>query len=224
MIVADTGAMLALIDKSDRHHATLMKLFDEHADEWVLPWAILPEVDYLVGAHVSAKAQEAWLDDLAAGAFPIEWGTDADLTRAREIARTHRALRLGLVDTVVMALAERLQVEAVATLDLRHLAPWPSRAHRGCSARSTLACHFAGARRLISSFKFCTTTISRPRSRHPRRSLHEQKSSVPDVVFGIPTRRGERSLHDYPRRIPARGRPEVIRIALIVTEVRPTVQ
>jgi predicted nucleic acid-binding protein len=120
VIVADTGAMLALIDKSDRHHAALMELFDEHADEWVLPWAILPEVDYLVGAHVSAKAQEAWLDDLASGAFQIEWGTDADLTRAREIARRHRALRLGLVDAVVMALAERLQVEAVATLDLRH--------------------------------------------------------------------------------------------------------
>ena len=56
MIVADTGAILALIDKSDRHHTTLMQLFDEHADEWVLPWAILPEVDYLVGAHVSARA------------------------------------------------------------------------------------------------------------------------------------------------------------------------
>ncbi len=120
MIVADTGAMLALIDKSDRHHATLLKLFDEHPTSWVLPWAILPEVDYLVGAHVSAKAQEAWLDDLASGAFQIEWGTEADLTRAREIARRHRALRLGLVDTVVMALAERLHAQSIATLDLRH--------------------------------------------------------------------------------------------------------
>jgi hypothetical protein len=45
------------------------------------------EVDYLVGAHVGAKAQEAWLDDLASGAFQIEWGSDADLARAREISR-----------------------------------------------------------------------------------------------------------------------------------------
>jgi uncharacterized protein len=120
MIVADTGAILALIDKSDRHHTTLLALFEDQPTDWILPWAILPEVDYLVGAHIGVKAQEAWLDDLATGAFQIEWGTEADLTRAREIGRRHRALRIGLVDSVVMAIAERLEVEAVATLDLRH--------------------------------------------------------------------------------------------------------
>ncbi len=127
MIVADTGAMLALIDKSDRHHASLLSLYDEQAAAWVLPWAILPEVDYLVGAHVGARAQEAWLDDLASGAFSIEWGTGADLTRAREIARRHRSLRIGLVDAVVMAIAERLRADAVATLDLRHFGAVPMR-------------------------------------------------------------------------------------------------
>ena len=120
MIVADTGAILALIDKSDRHHHTLLALFEDQPTDWILPWAILPEVDYLVGAHIGVKAQEAWLDDLASGAFQIEWGVEADLTRAREIARRHRALRIGLVDAVVMAIAERLEVDAVATLDLRH--------------------------------------------------------------------------------------------------------
>jgi predicted nucleic acid-binding protein len=119
MIVADTGAILALVDKSDRHHGTLMALFDDEPN-WILPWAILPEVDYLVGAHLGAKAQEVWLDDLASGAFQIEWGTEADLTRAREIARRHRSLRIGLVDAVVMATAERLHAQSIATLDLRH--------------------------------------------------------------------------------------------------------
>ena len=119
MIVADTGAILALIDKSDAHHKAMMALFDQDPD-WVLPWAILAEVDYLVGAHLGAKAQEAWLDDLASGAFQIEWGSDADLTRAREITRRHRALAIGLVDAVVMATAERLRAESIATLDLRH--------------------------------------------------------------------------------------------------------
>ncbi len=119
MIVADTGAILALIDKSDAHHRPMLALFDEEPD-WVLPGAILAEVDYLVGAHLGAKAQEAWLDDLASGAFQIEWGSDTDLARAREIARRHRALAIGLVDAVVMATAERLHAESIATLDLRH--------------------------------------------------------------------------------------------------------
>ena len=120
MIVADTGVIVALVDADDRHHDVLRRLFAEDADSWVLPWAILPEVDYLLGAHVGARAQERFAGDLASGAWAVEWGDPADLVRAEEISRRHRALRLGLVDTVVMAVAERRRADAIATLDLRH--------------------------------------------------------------------------------------------------------
>ena len=120
MIVADTGAIVALVDADDRHHARLRRLFEEDPAAWILPWAILPEVDYLLGTHVGARAEERFAADVAAGAWAIEWGDPADLVRAEEIARRHRALRLGLVDSVVMAVAERRKAEAIATLDLRH--------------------------------------------------------------------------------------------------------
>jgi predicted nucleic acid-binding protein len=120
MIVADTGAVLALLDKTDKHHQALVTLFDEQPGAWVLPWAVLPEVDYLVGAHIGAKAQDAWLDDLRTGAFQVEWGSSRDLVRAAEISRAYRSLRLGLVDSVVIAIAERLKARTIATLDLRH--------------------------------------------------------------------------------------------------------
>jgi predicted nucleic acid-binding protein len=58
VIVADTGAILALIDRSDRHHRVLRTLYETDPTVWMLPWAILPEVDYLVGAHVGGRAQE----------------------------------------------------------------------------------------------------------------------------------------------------------------------
>lgn len=118
--MADTGAIVALLDRRDRHHRVLAELFAEPGEAWVLPWAILPEVDYLAAEHLGAPAQDAFLDDLASGAFVVEWGSEADLERAREIHRKHRALRMGLVDAVVMATAERLGARAIATLDLRH--------------------------------------------------------------------------------------------------------
>ena len=122
MIVVDTGAMLALLDASEDHHAVLKELYDENPDAWVLPWAILPEVDYLVAAHLGAKAQEAFLADLADGSLPVEWGRDEDLAVARRIHTRYASLRLGLVDAVVIATAERMAAEAIATLDLRHFA------------------------------------------------------------------------------------------------------
>jgi uncharacterized protein len=120
MIVADTGAMVALIDRSDRHHDALTAIYDEDPSGWVLPWAILPEVDYLVGKFLGPRAEEAFLADLADGVFRVEWGREDDLVRARALVRQHRALQIGLVDGVVIAVAERLHASAVATLDLRH--------------------------------------------------------------------------------------------------------
>jgi predicted nucleic acid-binding protein len=120
LIVADTGAVVALVDADDRHHQAVRRLYERDPDAWVLPWAILPEVDYLLDAHVSRRAEELFASDLASGAWAVEWGTRADLLRAQQLAKRHRALGLGLVDTVVMAIAERRQAEAIATLDLRH--------------------------------------------------------------------------------------------------------
>ncbi|HEX9187097.1 MAG TPA: PIN domain-containing protein [Vicinamibacteria bacterium] len=120
MIVADTGPVVALVDADDRHHAVMRRLFEKEPDSWVLPWAILPEVDYLLAEHVGARAQERFAGDVASGAWAIEWGDPADLVRAEEIARRHKALRLGLVDSVVMAIAERRRAAAIATIDLRH--------------------------------------------------------------------------------------------------------
>jgi hypothetical protein len=129
VIVADTGAVVALVNADDRHHAALRRLFEADPDAWVLPWAILPEVDHLLAEHVSRKAEELFAADLASGAWAVEWGVHADLVRAQEIAKRHRALRLGLMDTVVMAIAERRQAEAIATLDLRHFGAVTLRGH-----------------------------------------------------------------------------------------------
>ena len=120
MIVADTGAILAMIDKKDRHHAAFQTAYDAHPGDWILPWAILPEVDYLVTTRLGARTQETFLADLADGSFQVEHGKAHDLIRAHEISRKHRALHVGLVDAVVMAVAERLRARAIATLDLRH--------------------------------------------------------------------------------------------------------
>lgn len=119
MIVADTGAIIALIDAADRHHDEIRALFEEAPDAWVLPWAILPEVDHLLLHHVGERAQRAFLRDLADGAFSVEWGDDADLSRARALCEQYASLALGLVDGVVIAIAERLKARAIATLDLR---------------------------------------------------------------------------------------------------------
>ena len=119
MIVADTSAIVALIDRDDRHHTVLREAFEAQPHEWVLPWAILPEVDYIVQSKLGLSAARAFRRDVAEGAFLVEWDDGSDMGRAIQIDEMYGDLVLGLVDAVVMATAERLGAEAIATLDLR---------------------------------------------------------------------------------------------------------
>jgi uncharacterized protein len=120
MIVADTGAVVALVDADDRHHDRIRVLFEADPDRWILPWAVLPEVDYLLLRHVGHAAELAFVEDVAEGRWHVDWGSPADLRRAHALCAGHRDLRLGLVDGLVMATAERLRATGIATLDHRH--------------------------------------------------------------------------------------------------------
>lgn len=139
MIVADTGAVLALLDAGDKHHASLKQIYVRDPEVWVLPWAILPEVDYLAASELGARAQETFLADLASGSFRVEWGTEDDLDRAHALNQQYRDLRLGLVDAVVLAIAERLEASAIATLDLRHFGAVNLRTAPGLIPRDRLS-------------------------------------------------------------------------------------
>ena len=123
ILVADTSAIVGLLDQGDRHHATLRALFELTGVSWVLPWAVLPEIDYLAASRLGPTVQEAFAEDLAHGAWCVDWGVERDLVRAWTLAKKYRALQLGLVDGVVLASAERLHAEAIVTLDLRHFGP-----------------------------------------------------------------------------------------------------
>ena len=120
MVVADTGAIVALLDRSDRHHAIVKARFRKAPDDWVLPWAVLPEVDYLVSKLLNATAARLFLGDIARGEYHVEWGRQEDVRRANELTRQYADLELGLVDAAVMAVAERLSAQTIATFDRRH--------------------------------------------------------------------------------------------------------
>ena len=122
IVVVDTGALLALLDRTDRHHDALRAEFEGNRDRWILPWAILPEVDYLIAAELGSTVQHAFLQDLAEGLYHVDFGDPGDLSMAFAFNKRYHSLKLGLVDGCVLAAAERLRATAIATLDLRHFA------------------------------------------------------------------------------------------------------
>ena len=122
VIVADTGAILALVDKGDRHHNAVRELYDERPESLAvavgdsaggrLPrWA--PTVGHPRPGGVSRGCCRGFI-------YRRERQARGYRSRPARSARKYRTLGLGLVDAVVIAIAERVRAEAIATLDLRH--------------------------------------------------------------------------------------------------------
>ncbi len=120
MIIADTGGIIALLDADDRHHEAVLAAFEAEGDQWLLPWATLPEIDYLATKYLGARVALGFAQDVANGVFRIEGYSAEDLKRAVALQKAHSALKLGLVDTIVMAVAVRRRARAIVTLDARH--------------------------------------------------------------------------------------------------------
>lgn len=86
----------------------------------LIPAPIVAEVGYLLGTRAGAPTEGDFLRALAAGDFmPVEL-TTSDYDRMATLVEQYANLPLGTSDASVIALAERLNISEVATLDLRH--------------------------------------------------------------------------------------------------------
>ena len=122
IVVADTGAVYALIDASDAWHMRVLAWWRRagRATTVVLPVTILPEVANLLGSQVGAAAEIAFVRAIADGEFTTESLDDEDLPRASDLMNAYRDLPLGFVDASVLAIAERLACRDILTTDRRH--------------------------------------------------------------------------------------------------------
>lgn len=108
------------MDTDDPHHLACRRLLEDHRGPLLVPTLVISEVSFLVERNVGTRAELAVLRDLAEGRFepiPVE---AEDWPRIIELVWIYRDMPLGTVDASVIAVAERLKVERIATLDRKH--------------------------------------------------------------------------------------------------------
>lgn len=118
-LVLDTGVVLALLDGNDRHHRRCVELVSDVPESLVVPAATLVEIDYWVRTRLTTDVWQAFVQDLAAGAYRLEGAGERHVARAAELQHHYVDLGLGFVDASVIELCERLAEPKVATLDHR---------------------------------------------------------------------------------------------------------
>jgi predicted nucleic acid-binding protein len=119
-VVCDTGAVYALYDADDVHHAACRRVVETERGPLYLPVVLLAEIDYLLTSRLSVDASLEFLESVESGAFTLVAPSSEDLTYCRALIVQYRDLTLGLADATVAAAAERLQIQRLFTVDQRH--------------------------------------------------------------------------------------------------------
>ncbi|WP_307801050.1 type II toxin-antitoxin system VapC family toxin [Microbispora triticiradicis] len=119
----DTGPLVAAAHRGDKHHQACVRLLEELPGPLLLPVPVLIEACWLINKYGGPMTHAAFLDHLhtttSTGGFSLVSLTPGDLNRMAELVRGYPALRLDPADASVVALAERLGVRRIATLDRR---------------------------------------------------------------------------------------------------------
>jgi predicted nucleic acid-binding protein len=85
-----------------------------------VPSPVLGEIGYLLQSRVGPQAEVTFLRSFGGDGFKVAELEDTDIARMAELVETYLDLPLGIVDAAVAAIAERLGLAEIATLDHRH--------------------------------------------------------------------------------------------------------
>jgi predicted nucleic acid-binding protein len=117
-LLLDTGVIYALADTDDAWHRRVLNYLQRVREVLMAPITVVPEVAYLLRARLGPDAECKFVDSLAKGEIVVEALSGADLQRSVVLMQAYKSI--GFVDASVVAVAERLRLREIATVDRRH--------------------------------------------------------------------------------------------------------
>lgn len=117
--ILDTSFLFALTDQSDRNHQRVLALVQSVNEPLVLPIVVLPEICYLVASRLGHQAMRRFVSSMTLDTVQVECLTTENLVRVHEILEQYADNQLDFTDAAIVAIAERLNITRVYTLDRR---------------------------------------------------------------------------------------------------------
>lgn len=119
-ILVDTSFLFALVNQNDRSHVVCVDLARSIQGALIVPVTVLPEATYLTQERLGHRSMRQLVQQLASPAWTLENLSEEDLGRAGAVLERYSDSSLDFVDATIVAIAERLNVRRILTLDRRH--------------------------------------------------------------------------------------------------------
>ncbi len=112
--------LLAAANRGDPDHQACRDLLETHPGALLTTEFVLAEAGWLIDRELGSFAEAALYRSVAAGEIGVEHLSASDWVRVAQLTERYADQHLGGVDAGLVAVAERLGLSTVATLDRRH--------------------------------------------------------------------------------------------------------
>lgn len=114
-VLLDTGCIVALMDRSERHHRRCAEAVASVGGPLVTCEAVVAEACYLLRALPGAS--DAVLENVERGVFEIPFRLDRSSRSVRALMKRYASVPMDFADACLVHLADELDVGRILTLD-----------------------------------------------------------------------------------------------------------
>jgi predicted nucleic acid-binding protein len=121
----DTSFWFALLNAREKSHSAVLAVAQKIAvkqrtEPIVTATPVTAEVAYLLGRDLGSSVLASFIESLAEPDFLLIEPNLDDYHRAASVVRQYNDSQIDYVDAILVAIAERLEISRVLTLDQRH--------------------------------------------------------------------------------------------------------
>ncbi|MFT4009512.1 MAG: PIN domain-containing protein [Nocardioidaceae bacterium] len=119
MLLVDTNVWLSAADGNSSRHDESVAVIEAHQSELAATVPVIAETSWLILDRLGTVARTEFLDRVVNGALRRIELLQEDWARIRALCTQYADLKLDVVDASVVAVAERLKLDTIATYSHR---------------------------------------------------------------------------------------------------------
>jgi predicted nucleic acid-binding protein len=116
-MLTDTGPIVALLDQSERSHASCARVLARLEQPLVTTWPVLTEAMYLISRVFGWPGQAALWRLVERGTLQLAGLSDEGVARMRVLMEQYRNVPMDFADASLVVVAEERGLDRIFTLD-----------------------------------------------------------------------------------------------------------
>jgi len=111
----DSGPLIALFDRSDAYHESVLAFLKSYQGELITTWAVITEVSHMLDFNV--KVQIDFLKWIERGGITLYELTCNDITFMRSMMEKYSDIPMDLADATLMYIANKERIKTIVSID-----------------------------------------------------------------------------------------------------------